>query len=111
MLTIIVRDASLQLFVVAESGFVRVADDVHHSDTVQPNHLLKVDKATRIAVCVFERRRVIRPVRVGFEQSAPFAALIRVCRYVQEDGISGRLEDCVGLRSTGSASPSALTGL
>ena len=50
--TIVVTDACLQLLLVIKSGVARVGHHVDDRNSVQTNHLLKVDVSTIISVDV-----------------------------------------------------------
>lgn len=53
-LTIIVSNPGLKLLVSTQSGFIRIADDIHHSDPIQTYHFLEINKSLCVPVGVLD---------------------------------------------------------
>ena len=84
--TVVVTDTRLQFLLPGQRGIARVRHNIDDRNSIQPNHLLKVDVPTIISVDIVHRQAEIGSVRVGFEDISP----VGIWRFgegdVQEDG-------------------------
>lgn len=69
--TIVVADKCPQFLPPCQSSVSRVGHDIDNHDSIQPNHLLKVDVSSFITVNVVHGKTEIGSVRVGFEDISP----------------------------------------
>ena len=95
--TIIMRNPRLNLLPARHSSRLRVRNHIHQRNTIQPNHLLKVDKPALVPVHVVERYAKVGAVAVGFHDHAPERLWELGGGEVHEDGVCARFEDGVGL--------------
>jgi hypothetical protein len=95
--TIVVADECLQLFLPCQTGVARVGHNVDDRDSIQSNHLFKVDVSTFISVDVVHGKSEVGPVRIGFEDVSPVRIRSLGNGDVQEDSVGARLQDRVSL--------------
>lgn len=65
------RNPGLKLLMTRKRSLVRVRDDVDECDTIQPDHLLKVDVTIIVSVDKVARDAEVRSIRIGFQDIAP----------------------------------------
>lgn len=95
--TVVVTDARLQLLLLAQSGVAWVRHNVDNHDSVQPNHLLKVNVSTVIPVDVVHGQTEVGSVGIGFEYIPPVGIGGLGKGDVQEDRVGARFQDRVSL--------------
>lgn len=89
------RDPRLDLFLARDVGLGRVRHNVDHRDPIEADHLFKVDITRAVPVDVLHRKAVVRSVRVGLEDGAPFLVCGRVHGHVEEDRVGAAFKDGV----------------
>ena len=95
--TIVVTDTRLQLLLLAQSGVAWVRHNVDDHNSVQPNHLLKINVSAVIPINVVHRQTEVGSVGIGFEYIPPVGIRGLGKRDVQEDRVSTRFQDRVSL--------------
>ena len=71
MQTIVVTDTRLQLLLPDQRGIARVGHNIDNRNSIQSDHLLKVDVPAIISVDIVHRQAEIGSIRVGFEDISP----------------------------------------
>jgi len=69
--TIVVTNTRLQFLLPGQRGIARVGHNIDDRNSIQPDHLLKVDVPAIISVDVVHRQTEIGSIRVGFEDISP----------------------------------------
>ena len=95
--------AGLQFFLARDCCVVRIGDNIDDGDAIQTDHLFKVGISSSIAIDVFQGEVIVCPVRVGFENAAPFLAFSVTHGNVEEDGVGGALQDTVEMEESAEA--------
>ena len=103
--TVVVTDTCLQLLLLAQSRVAWVRHNVDDHNSVQPNHLLKVDVSTVIPVDVVHRQTEVGSVGIRFEDIPPVGIGGLGKRDVQEDRVGARFQDRVSLYQTSDFGP------
>lgn len=70
-LTVVVTDACLQFLLSVQSGVAWVGHDVNDHNSVQSNHLLKVDVSAIISVDVVHGQTEVSSIGIRFEDVPP----------------------------------------
>jgi len=79
--TIVVTDTRLQFLLTAQGGIARVGHNVNDHNSVQSNHLLKVDVSAIITIDIVHGQTEIGSVGVGLENVSP----VRIWRLGEGD--------------------------
>jgi hypothetical protein len=95
--TIIVSNARLKFLGACDGRHLGIEYHIDDRDTIESNHLLKIDVSALIAIHVLDRQAKVCPVPVRLEDVAPEWSWRFGRRQVQENGISARFEDGVCL--------------
>lgn len=91
-------DPRLQPLSARNRRISRISHDINQRNPIQPNHLLKIDITSFVAIDVLDGETEVRSVRVGLEDVAPVGAWWFRGRHVEEDRVGPRFEDgvCLG---------------
>ena len=95
--TIVVADKGSQLFLPTQRGVTRIRYNINDRNSVQPNHLLKIDESPFIPINIIHGKTEVRSVRVGFEDISPVGIGRLGDGDMQEDRVGARLQDRVSL--------------
>ena len=95
--TVVVCDARLKFLGACYGCPLGIGHDIDDRNTIESDHLLKIDIPTVIAVHIRYRRSKVRSVPVRLEEVAPVRSRWLGRRHMQEDRIGARLEDGIRL--------------
>ena len=93
--TIVMTDTCLQFLLPAQVAWI--GHDVDNRNSVQPNHLLKIDVPTIISVDIVHGQTEVGSIGIRFEDIPPVGIGGFGKGDVQEDGAGARVQDCVSL--------------
>ena len=71
LLTVVMADKRSQILAPGQRSVARVGHDVDDRNSVQPDHLLKVNVSSFISVDIIHGKTKIGPIRVGLENISP----------------------------------------